>query len=396
MSKKKVLTSMFLFCLFFGFLTLMTHGDVRDNVSQVMDKDAPLDLIFVIDTTGSMWDDIINVKLRSTEIVNTIDATVKDYRIAVVDYRDFPVSPYGGYYDYPYNANLPFSRDKNAIINALQGLTLGWGADWQESVLTALVNSINTIDLTDWRCDARKVIILMGDAPPHDPEPISGYTAQSVADAAQAVVNGCPVDSPAIVYTISIGNYSATTEAFGNISESTGGSVFIAENAGEVVDTIIEVIDEIEEIPPAPEPEETNSAPDCSNAIASISELWPPNHKMHAIEVLNVTDPDGDPVFITITGITQDEPVDGPGNSAKGPDAEGVGTDIAWIKAERDGRENSRVYKISFTATDDKGAECSGSVNVCVRHDKGLNTFCIDDGQKYDSTVVPTKKGGKK
>ena len=43
----------------------------------------------------------------------------------------------------------------------------------------------------------------------------------------------------------------------------------------------------------------------------SKASLWPPNHKLRTVTVSGATDPDGDPVAITITGVTQDEPVNG-------------------------------------------------------------------------------------
>jgi len=143
-------------------------------------------------------------------------------------------------------------------------------------------------------------------------------------------------------------------------------------------DTVINVV----EPPP-------NQPPDCSEAFASPGCLWPPNHKYVDIEIMGVTDPDGDLVTITITGITQDEPVDaiGNGDGNTSPDGAGVGTSTACVRAEREGTGNGRVYAISFTATDPAGAECSGSVTVCVPHDQGPDHECIDDGQGYDSTT---------
>ena len=101
---------------------------------------------------------------------------------------------------------------------------------------------------------------------------------------------------------------------------------------------------------------------------------------------MNVTDPDSDPVSITVTEISQDEPVKGQGSGNTSPDGSGVGSDTAWIRAERAGGGNGRVYNISFNASDGKGGQCSGSVQVCVPHDQG-NSSCIDDGQIYDSTI---------
>jgi hypothetical protein len=44
-----------------------------------------------------------------------------------------------------------------------------------------------------------------------------------------------------------------------------------------------------------------------------------------------VTDPDGDPVTITISGITQDEPTHGLGTGGAGPDGFGVGASQAQL-----------------------------------------------------------------
>jgi hypothetical protein len=131
----------------------------------------------------------------------------------------------------------------------------------------------------------------------------------------------------------------------------------------------------------------TNQDPVCTNAVASETELWPPNHEYHAIDVLGVTDPDGDPVTITVTGITQDEPTNNRGDGNTCPDAQIV-NGHASVRAERTGTPstpgNGRVYTISFTADDGNGGTCSDSVRVCVPHDR-KNPTCIDDGQVYNS-----------
>ena len=135
-----------------------------------------------------------------------------------------------------------------------------------------------------------------------------------------------------------------------------------------------------------------NQPPDCSDAYADPGCLWSPNNKLVAIDILGVTDPDGDPVTITITGITSDEPTasdEGAGGAKHAPDATGVGEDMAQVRSERSGLGNGRVYEISFTASDGMGGECEGSVIVCVPHDQGgEDCECIDDGQIYDATQI--------
>jgi uncharacterized delta-60 repeat protein len=130
-----------------------------------------------------------------------------------------------------------------------------------------------------------------------------------------------------------------------------------------------------------------NRPPDCSAARPSVSLLWPPNHSLQTVSILGVTDPDGDPVTITITGITQDEPTHGLGGGDVGPDGFGVGTSQAQLRAERSGSGNGRVYVVQFTASDGRGGTCSGSVSVGVPHDQGKGSVPVDDGQLYDSTL---------
>lgn len=135
-----------------------------------------------------------------------------------------------------------------------------------------------------------------------------------------------------------------------------------------------------------------NRPPDCSEAYAEPACLWPPNHKFVDISVMGVTDPDGDPVTITITAITSDEATatdEGSGGAKHAPDADGVGTDTAAVRAERSGNGDGRVYMIHFVASDGRGGECSGSVIVKVPHDQSAKDCpAIDSGQNYDATQI--------
>lgn len=131
-----------------------------------------------------------------------------------------------------------------------------------------------------------------------------------------------------------------------------------------------------------------NAPPDCSDAVPSKVSLWPPNHKLIPIDILGVKDPDGDPVSIRVDSIFQDEPVDSKGDGKFAPDGFGVGASALLIRAERKGRKgNGRVYHIGFTALDDRGGQCSGSVKVGVPKKKKKKSVPVDDGPIYDSTV---------
>jgi PKD repeat protein len=128
-----------------------------------------------------------------------------------------------------------------------------------------------------------------------------------------------------------------------------------------------------------------NQPPDCSNASPSIDTIWPPTHKFVAVNVLGVTDPDGDPVSITIDSIYQDEPVDTFGDGNFAPDGQAIGTGTAEVRAERVGGGNGRVYHIGFSATAGQHACTGEEVTVGVPHDE--KDVPVDDGALYDSTA---------
>ena len=131
--------------------------------------------------------------------------------------------------------------------------------------------------------------------------------------------------------------------------------------------------------------------PDCSAATAQPAVLWPPNHGLRSVSVQGATDPDGDPVSILITGIRQDEPRLGSGTGNTCPDAGGIGTATAQLRAERSGfsTADGRVYHVSFTADDGRGSRCAGTVPVCVPYDSPpgpAQPACIDSGPLVNSS----------
>jgi hypothetical protein len=100
-----------------------------------------------------------------------------------------------------------------------------------------------------------------------------------------------------------------------------------------------------------------NHPPDCSRVSANPAELWPPNHKLRLVTVGGATDPDGDAVTLTVTSVTP--------SWIAGPRSDQV-----WLKAERSGASNGRVYTLTVRATDAEGATCTGQATVVVPHDR--------------------------
>ncbi len=132
-----------------------------------------------------------------------------------------------------------------------------------------------------------------------------------------------------------------------------------------------------------------NDPPNCDLAVASVDKLWPPNHKMKEVAVEGVSDPNGDPISITVGAVTQDEEVNDLGDGDSSPDATVKanldGQDTVLIRSERSGKGNGRVYQVSFTAEDSGNETCNGSVSLTVPHSR--KSTAVDDGQTVDSTL---------
>lgn len=125
-----------------------------------------------------------------------------------------------------------------------------------------------------------------------------------------------------------------------------------------------------------------NRPPDCSAAVVAPSTLWPPNGQLIPIGVQGITEADGDPFTLTFTAVRQDEPLSRPGT----PDATGVGTGALFLRSDRAGKGDGRVYHVAFEARDVLGAACAGELTVCVPHDARKGAACGDGGALVDSS----------
>jgi hypothetical protein len=198
-----------------------------------------IDLVFCIDTTGSMDDDIQQVKDQAAMIISTLAAQTSDFRIGLVGFRDFGSDPP----DDPIFQDYPFTSDVNAIIANINSLTAEGGGDDPEAVYEALLRAMDNVTLGPWRNGVGKIIILMGDAGPHEQGEISedgSYTYQyTVSDVAIVAQN---LD-PAHIFPVLTGGASdAARDAFKQLATLTGGQVFEADEASKVPQVISSVI----------------------------------------------------------------------------------------------------------------------------------------------------------
>jgi hypothetical protein len=104
--------------------------------------------------------------------------------------------------------------------------------------------------------------------------------------------------------------------------------------------------------------------------------LWPPNHKLHEVEldlmVMDNCDPDPQ---VTLTSVQSSEPDNdtGDGNTVDDIQGEEIGTDdrVVLLRAERKGNGPGRTYAATYDVVDASGNATTGQVDVLVPHDQG-------------------------
>jgi len=132
------------------------------NVASIASKfseAALLDMVFVMDATGSMGSYISAAQQAIRDIVQQIVSTEKaDVRFALVSYRDHP--PQEKSY---VTTVFPFSSSVSTMRKNLDTLSASGGGDGPEAVVDGLHAALKL----DYRGDATKVCILIADAPPH-------------------------------------------------------------------------------------------------------------------------------------------------------------------------------------------------------------------------------------
>ncbi len=149
-------------------VTLEPGQCVEKNIS-VTTGEAPipkLDVVFVFDVTLSMEDVIDEVTQSAEQIAADIRKLVPDVAFALATTADYP-SPERDRGIYPWRLDQDFTPDIGQIETALDQLKLYGSADIPESYLRAL----HEIQFLNWRPESRRIVILFGDAFPHDPDP---------------------------------------------------------------------------------------------------------------------------------------------------------------------------------------------------------------------------------
>jgi DNA-directed RNA polymerase subunit RPC12/RpoP len=115
-----------------------------------------LDIVITFDSTGSMSGEINQVKEQISRIGTTLTKLIPKARISICTYRDEG--------DEYVVKGLPLTGDIAEVQQYLNSIHAGGGGDHPEAVHAGLQWAVNN---NQFRPQARKVILLFGDAPPH-------------------------------------------------------------------------------------------------------------------------------------------------------------------------------------------------------------------------------------
>jgi len=177
-----------------------------------------IDVVFVLDTTGSMSGLIEGAKQKIWSIANTV-ATAQPrpiIRMGLVGYRDRG--------DAYITKLTPLTDDLDAVYADLMKFEAGGGGDGPESVNQALAEAVAA---QPWAEDANalRIIYLVGDAPPHmDYEQDTRY-AETCSTAASKGI---------IINTIQCGTWVETTPIWQEIARLAEGQYFAIQQDGGV------------------------------------------------------------------------------------------------------------------------------------------------------------------
>jgi len=189
------------------------------DITAIANQRPKIEVVFVLDTTGSMSGLIDAAKEKIWSIANTMASaqTAPDIKMGLVAYRDRG--------DAYITQTVPLSSDLDSIHATLMDFQADGGGDSPESVNQALDDAINKIS---WSQDQNsyKVVFLIGDAPPHLDYQDDIQYPQTLALAKQKGI---------IINAIQCGQDSVTAATWQQIASLGLGDYFQVDQSGNAV-----------------------------------------------------------------------------------------------------------------------------------------------------------------
>jgi len=175
-----------------------TAGDFSHNTDNInctlpvaaTQKDA-VDIMLVVDATGSMGDEIEYLKDELYDVLNRTEAQLSyaDLRYSAVFYRD-----YGSGDEYVTRPH-EFTSNKNEIVQFVTEQSADGGGDFPEAVDKALETAMQQ----QWSADAKaRIMFLILDAPPHETPESLDLVQASIQKAAEKGITIIPIAASGI------------------------------------------------------------------------------------------------------------------------------------------------------------------------------------------------------
>lgn len=190
-----------------------------NNIQHIVANQNPkVDIVFVLDTTGSMSGLIQTAKEKIWSIATTMASAqpTPDIRIGLVAYRDRGD-------DYVTKV-VDLSGDLDSVYATLMDFEAGGGGDGPESVNKGLYDAVHSMSWSGGE-QSYQAIFLVGDAPPH----MDYQEVQYPAIVASANAKGI------VINTIQCGEIPMTVEPWTQIASLGQGNFFQVEQAGGAV-----------------------------------------------------------------------------------------------------------------------------------------------------------------
>ena len=220
----------------------------RVEVGQFADREVSLagaDIVFVIDATGSMDNDIALIKTQAAQMISETARSVPLTRFALVTYKNPGET----------TTQAAFTAVPEKIVAAIEELRGSGGGDFQEGVNSGLLHALEEQQgLGDWRPDPTpRSIILIGDGPAEDTQMRSQVVSEAISPTVEfsSETFGLPpgevIEAPALpvrVFPVIVGSVASTIDDFTEIADATGGKAFYARTPSGVVEAIAAALEE--------------------------------------------------------------------------------------------------------------------------------------------------------
>jgi len=199
-----------------------------------------LDVVFLIDRSGSYADDINTLQSQATEIVTSLTETDIDIQFGVASFSDFPISPFGLSTDEAFTVLQTLTADTTATVNAINLLDqpLQNGNDSPESQYEALFQVAS--NALNFRDGALPIIVLATDADFHDSDVEPDYPGAGRTETLAALT-----ENNIAVFGLQSGGSFAAGTRLTELADETGGAVFNLDSASsEIASAISNAVDE--------------------------------------------------------------------------------------------------------------------------------------------------------